>query len=147
MSEQQISEQSIVDALLNAAEFRLNKETRTIVVKRGDKEFFRFDIHAVNEDQVAKAQKLSTKNRGRRNEETDWSRYSAHVIYFATTDDDRKRLWDNKAVWEALDCVTGADVVYKCLTPAERAKIVSVIEELSGYDDTDIDIDEYIQKK
>ena len=61
--------------------------------------------------------------------------------------DDKKRLWDNRDAWAALNAVNGADVIFKCLTPAERAKIVTVVEELSGYDDNDVDIDEFIQKK
>lgn len=140
----QITEQNIVDALLNAAEFRTNSEHRKITIARAG---FSFEIRGVNEDQVKRAQKLSTLNRGRRDEQTDWGRYSAHLIYAATIDDDKKRLWDNKSVWDALNAVNGADVVYKCLTPAERAKIVTVVEELSGYDETDVDIDEFIQKK
>ena len=138
-------ENSIVEALLGAAEFRLNSEERAVVIKRGDKEFFRFNIRGVNEDQVKRAQKLSTLNRGRRDEQTDWGRYSAHLIYFATVDDDKKRLWDNRSAWQALNAVNGADVVFKCLMPAERAKIVEVIEKLSGYDDSDIDIDAHLK--
>lgn len=135
-------ENSIVDALLGAAEFRLNSEHRKITIARAG---FSFEVCGVNEDQVKRAQKLSTINRGRRDEQTDWGRYAAQLIYFATVDDDKARLWDNRSVWQALNAVNGADVVYKCLTPAERAKIVEVIEKLSGYDDSDIDIDAHLK--
>lgn len=140
--DEQNFENNVVDALLGAAQFRANPVHRKITIERAG---FSFEIHGVNEDEVARAQKLSTKNRGRRNEETDWGRYAAQLIFFATVDEDQKRLWNNREVWEKLDCVTGADVVYKCLTPAERAQVVSVIEKLSGYDDSDLDIDDAIK--
>lgn len=144
MDKPTFTEGDIVNALLNAADFRTNSEPRKITIERAG---FSFEIQAVNEDNVARAQKLSTKNRGRRNEETDWQRYAAHLIYFATVDDDKARIWDNRDVWQALNAVNGADVIYKCLTPAERAEIVSIIEKISGYDDGNVSVDDFIQKK
>lgn len=139
-----IDENNIVDVLLGAADFRTNSERTKITIARAN---FSFEIRGVNEDEVARAQKLSTRNRGRRDEQTDWNRYAANLIYLATVDEDKARLWDNRDVWQALNAVNGADVVFKCLKPAERADIVAVIEKLSGYDDSDINVDEFIQKK
>jgi len=131
-----INEQSIVECLTGAANYLADNGRAHIVIERAG---FSFYVQGVNEDQTAKCRRLATKNRGRRDEEVDWSRYAAQLIYEATVPDDKKRLWDNKAVWDKLNCVTGSDVIFKCLTPAERAKIVTAIENLSGYDDTDLD--------
>lgn len=139
MDKPTFDESNIVDALLNAAAFRSETNLREVVIKRGAIEMFRFKIHGVDEDTVNKCRKLATKNRGRRDETVDWLRNAANLIYEATVDDDKKRLWNNREVWQRLDCVTGSDVVMKCLTPAERAKIVEVIENISGYDDDGLD--------
>ena len=141
-NDNKISEQSIFDALVGAANFRANNGTRKIKIERAN---FSFCVQGVDEDRVLKCRKLATKNRGRNNESTDWSKYASYLIYNATTPEDRKTLWDNRDVWQALDCVCGADVVFKCLTPAERAKVVSIIETLSGYDDNEVDLDATIE--
>lgn len=141
MNDEKIFENNIVDALLNAAAFRTEENLREIVIKRDERELFRFKIHGLDEDTLNRCRKSATKNRGRRDEEVDWSRYSAQVIYEATVDDDKKTLWQNREVWQKLDAVTGSDVIYKVLMPAERAKIIEAIESLSGYDgDLDLQI-------
>lgn len=139
MDKPQFNENNIVEALMGAAAFRSNDNLREVVIQRGDRELFRFKIHGVDEDTVNKCRKLATKNRGRRDETVDWLRNAANLIYEATVDDDKQRFWNNREVWQKLDCVTGSDVVMKCLTPAERAKIVEVIENISGYDDNGLD--------
>lgn len=136
------AEKNIVDALLGAAAFRTEEKLAEIHVKRGDDELFSFKIHGLNEDEFSRCRKLHTKNRGRRDEETDWTRYAAQVIYEATVADDKKLLWQNHEVWQKLNVATGTDVVNLVLTPAEKSKILEAVEKLSGFDD---DLDSLIK--
>ena len=72
-------------------------------------------------------------------------RYHSSLIYQATVEEDRARLWDNKAFWQAVNSdptrkgkqqvVTGTDMV-DLLIPYAGTKqaIIDRIEKLSGYD-------------
>ena len=132
-------EDNIVDALLGAAAYRTEEQLREINIVRGERTFFKFKVHGLTEDEFIRCRRQNTKNRGRRDELVDWIRYSGQVIYEATTADDKKRLWQNHDVWDGLNVASGVDVVLKVLTPAERAKILEVIESISGFDDIDLD--------
>lgn len=137
-------EQNIVDALLGAAAFRTERNTATVRIIRDDTELFSFEVGGLTEDEFNRCRKLNTKNRGKRDEETDWSRYAAQVIYEATSADDKKRIWQNKEAWERFNVASGVDVVNYVLMPAEKSKILETIESLSGFND---DLDNIIQKK
>lgn len=135
-------ENNVVDALLGAAAFRTEEKIRVVRIIRNERELFSFKIHGLNEDDFARCRKQNTRNRGRRDEEVNWTRYAAQVIYEATVADDKKLLWQNHEVWQRLNVATGVDVVYNVLTPAERAKIVETVESISGFDDN---LDELIK--
>ena len=128
-------ENNIVDALLGAAAFRTEANLREIHIIRDERELFKFKIHALTEDELLRCRKLSTKNRGRRDEETNWNLFTAQAIYMSTVDEDKKLLWQNKEVWQKLGVASGVEVITKVLTPSEKAKIFEAIETISGYDD------------
>lgn len=132
-------ENNVVDALLQAAAYRTETVQREIHVVRNEVELFKFKIHPLTEDDLSKCRRQNTKNRGRRDEETNWSRYASQAIYEATDADDKKRLWQNPEVREKLNLASGVDVIQAVLTPAERAKIFETIESISGYDNEDLD--------
>ena len=129
------TETNIVEALLGAAALRTEETLREIHIIRNDRELFKFKIHGLTEDEFSKCRKQNTKNRGRRDEETNWARYSAQVVYEATVADDKKNLWQNHEVWQGLNVASGVDVINRVLTPAERAKVVEAVESISGFDD------------
>ena len=129
------SEKNIVDALLGAAAFRTEQKLCEIKIVRDDKTLFTFKIHGLTEDEFTKCRRQNTKNRGRRDEETNWTRYAAQVIYEATVADDKQRIWQNHEVWDALNVASGVDVVNAVLTPAEKTKILEAVENISGFDD------------
>jgi len=66
-------------------------------------------------------------------EETDPVRFRALLIYKATVEEDRKRLWDNKAAWERLKVMSGPDLIDRVLRAGEKDAIVRKIDEISGY--------------
>lgn len=131
-------EDNLVEALLTAANYR-SPEEYPVVIKRGEKELFRFTIRAVDEDSWRRALKENTQNRGRRSEELDVFRYLSQVIYSATVEEDRERIWKNKTVWQKLNVASGVDCVNAVLSPAEKQVLASKIEKISGYDETTLD--------
>ena len=73
-------------------------------------------------------------------ESTDTTGYHSELIYTATVDEDKKKLWDNKAFWKAVNALTGKDMVDKLIPYAgKKQAIVDRIEAISGYDDEDYD--------
>lgn len=134
----QALEDNIVEALLEAAEYRSSEEY-PVVIKRGEKELFRFTIRALDEKTWRKALKENTQNRGRRSEDLDAYRYFSQLIYNATVAEDRERLWKNKTVWEKLNVASGVDAVNAILSPAEKTKLVEQLEKISGFDENNLD--------
>lgn len=131
-------EDNIVAALLEAAEYR-SPEEYPVVIKRGEKELFRFKICALDENTWRKALKENTQNRGRRSEDLNAYRYFSQLIYNATVPEDRERLWKNRKVWEKLNVASGVDAVNLILSPAEKQKLVEALEKISGYDESSLD--------
>ncbi len=126
----------IADALLGAAAYRDGEDKRRkVTIKRKGKEIFSFMIEPLSEEEFDRCRRENTKNRGRRNEELDGSRFVAQLIYEATIDEDKKRLWKNKTVWEKLNVASGVDVVQKVLTPAERSMLENTLLDMVGYGD------------
>lgn len=136
-------ETNIVDALLNAAAYRQRENHRQLIkIVRNKKVLFKFTIEAVDEDTWRRCRTQNTRTRSRRIEETDEARFISQLIYEATIDEDKQRIWNNKAVWKQLNVLTGVDVVNAVLLPAEKIKLAEELEKLSGYNE---DLDEMIE--
>lgn len=134
--ELEVVEADIVDALVSAAEYRsVENHRQPIRIMRDGKTLFKFTLESVSEDIWRKCRNQNYINRNRRNEDFNEARFASQLIFEATIDADKARLWNNKAVWRKLNVVTGVDVVNAVLLPAEKLKLVSIIEELSGYDE------------
>ena len=121
-----------------------NEDTTKIEVKfRGV--VFRFRIRALSEREYDDCREKCTKyskNRRLGNmrlpEKTDTVRYHTLLIYTATVEEDRAKLWDNKTLWDAVNAVTGTDMVDRLIpTAGKKQSIVEQIEKLSGFDDED----------
>lgn len=124
----------ITAALLSAANYTQGK-TKQVVIKRGGKEFFRFTIEALDEDVFDRCRRENTAKRGRNKGELDGARFVAQLIYEATIEEDKKRLWRNKEVWQKLNVATGADCVQKVLTVAERAELENELLNMVGFEE------------
>ena len=136
-------EGDIVNALLEASSYRTDDgENKPVRIVRNKKKLFEFTIHPLNDDEWAKCRRQNLKNRGKRNETLDNARFASQVIYTATIDEDRAKLWDNKGVWDKLNVASGVDVVNAVLKPGEKTAILEVINEICGYGD---ETDEFIK--
>lgn len=147
MSEETLEnyEGNIVNALLESSNYlKDNGEYRKISIPRKGKIMFSFTVRPLNDDEWSKCRRQNLKNRGKRNEELNNPRYASQAIYMATLEDDRAKIWDNKAVWDKLNCASGVDVVNSVLKIGEKVQILDIIQDLSGYGD---ELDEIIKNE
>ena len=127
---------NIADVLLGAAGYLQGEDKKQpIQIKRNGKALFTFTIEPLDEKTMEKCRRQNTKNRGRRNEEFDGNRYVAQLIYEATVEEDKKRLWKNREVWDKLNIASGADAVQAILTPAERAELENIMLDMLGFNE------------
>lgn len=149
--EQMLScEEDIIQGLIEAANFK-SDERKKIEIVRGGKLFYSFEIQPLSEDEYNAARKKHTKNQKNRrlgivvSNDVNAVKYRDQLIYNATVPEDRKRLWDNKKVWSALnakniDIVSPLDVIEYTLKAGEKDRIIDIIDQISGFDgDTDIE--------
>lgn len=133
-------EGNIVNAILGAAAYRDKQNNRRLInIKRKGKLLFQFTIEPIDEDTWQKCRRKNTFNRGKRTEEVNNSRFLAEAIFEATIDADKVRVWNNQEVWRQLGVASGIDVVNIVLTPAEKAKVIEILEDIGGYNDDDLE--------
>lgn len=137
-------EGDILKGMLAAAQFQ-KEETQEIIVARGGVDYFAFHIRPLTEEEYEKCRSKHTKYVRNKQlgikmpEDTNSVKYRSELIYCATTEADRKKTWDNRQLWSALeqktgkDILTGTDVIDLVLMPGEKAAIVDKIDLLSGY--------------
>ena len=146
ISEEQLEkfDNDIAAALIEASEYHIEQTTkepirRKVYIQRNGKNLFSFTIEPVDEETMRRVRRENLKNRGRRTEELIGERFVAQLIYEATIEEDKARLWRNREVQERLNVASGADVVQKVLTPAERFKLEDVLIEIGSYNDEGLD--------
>lgn len=137
-------EGDFIQGLLAAADYKTD-ETKHIEIVRNGVLFFAFDIRAMGEEEYNKCKTKHTKYVRNKQlgiklpEDTNTVKYRSAIIYQATVDADREKLWDNKKVWDALNekgfqIMNGLDVIEYTLKSGEKDKIIEEIDKLSGYD-------------
>ena len=138
-------EDDILAGLMKAADFRDDPdEIKEIEIIRNKVLLFRFHIHPLSEEELVDCRKSHTnwkKNKQigtRVAESIDMPKYRSEIIYRATTEEDRVKIWDNRAAWEKLAVLNGVDMVDAVLKAGEKSNICDVIEDISAYN-TDLD--------
>ena len=59
--------------------------------------------------------------------------YRSQLIYDATVEEDRDKIWDNHAAWDKLNVATGKDLIDVVLKSGEKDAVIDKIDEISGY--------------
>lgn len=135
------NESDILEGLLKTASFKSDdSEIHPVEITRNGEVTLSFRIHPLSEDDFMACRKRHTKYKKNRQaggikvaDEVDASAYRSAVIYEATVEEDRRRIWDNKAAWEKLDVIAGYQLVERVLKGGEKDAIYDKIEEISGY--------------
>jgi hypothetical protein len=114
-------------------------ETVKITIQRKGKTYFSFRIRPLTEQEYNEANEMATqyeKNRQlgiRMPVNRDDAMFRSLLIYKATVDEDRKKLWDNQEAWRHFNVLSGHDLIDRVLLPGEKLAVVNKIDELSGY--------------
>ena len=148
MTEEEVKEELLIneDEILKALNDQKQHDdmVEKIAVVFG-KTKFTFRIRPLSEKEWDKCRERNTKYQKNRRlggirlpESTNTTGYHSDLIYTATVDEDREKLWNNKKLWSAVGALTGTDMVDKLIPFAgKKQQIVERIERLSGYDDED----------
>ena len=136
-------EDDILGGLLAAAAYKTDEEeTVKIDVVRGAQAVLSFRIRPLSEEEYLKARRDNTvykrnKSVGTRvADHVNTSAYRSQLIYDATVESDREKIWDNKAAWEKLAVVNGIDLIDVVLKSGEKDAIIDKLDEISGYQPT-----------
>lgn len=150
-------EQDFIAGMLEAADYK-KEELILIEIVRGGRLFFSFNIHALGEKEANECRKRHTKYVRNKQigvkfaEETDNAKFRSSLIYHATTEADRDKLWDNKQVWNGLiskgyQIVTALDVIEAVLLGGEKDMIIDEINKLSGFNSENLEeVDEKLEE-
>lgn len=143
------NEEDFIHGLIEAADF-VSEETQRIEIIRERRLYFAFNIHPLSSEEYEKCRKKHTKYVRNKQlgmtmpENTNRVKYQSEIIYAATVDEDKEKLWDNRQVWNALNAkkdriMNGLDVIEYTLKAGEKDKILDAIDKLSGYETNDLE--------
>ena len=133
-------EDDILGGLLAAANFQNDEdEIVPIEIARNGVVLLKFRIRPLSEDEYSKCKNRYTKYVRNKQigiklpEDTDSVMYRNALIYQATVDEDRAKLWDNNEAWRKLDVINGVELIGKVLKAGEKDAVLEKIDEISGY--------------
>lgn len=133
-------EDDILGGLIAAASYKTSEEdTAEIQIVRNGDVVLSFRIRPLSEEEFMKCRKDNTDYKRNRQtgvkvaERVDAARYRAQLIFTATVDDDREKIWCNRKAWEKLAVLNGIDLVEVVLKAGEKDMIIDKLEEISGY--------------
>lgn len=143
------NEEDFIQGLIDAAEFASNETQRIEIIRKG-RLLFAFNFRPLGSEEYEKCRKKHTKFVRNKQlgmkmpEDTNRVKYQSAIIYEATVDEDKEKLWDNRKVWNALNAkkdriMNGLDVIECTLKAGEKDKIVEAIDELSGYESNNLE--------
>lgn len=133
-------EDDILGGLLAAANYKESEdETANIEVVRNGAVVLAFRIRPLGEEEYLKCKKDNTNYKRNKNlgtriaESVDAARYRAQLIYEATVEEDREKIWMNRDAWKKLNVLNGIDLVEVVLKAGEKDEILQKLDEISGY--------------
>ena len=143
------NEEDFIQGLIDAAEFA-SEETQRIEIIREGRLYFAFRIRPLSAEEYEKCRKKHTKYVRNKQlgmkmpEDTNRVKYQSEIIYAATVDEDKEKLWDNRKVWNAINAkkdriMNGLDVIEYTLKAGEKDRILEAIDRLSGYESSNLE--------
>ena len=154
-NQMKMQEEDFIQGLINAAGYT-QEEHQIIEIARKDpitgdsRVYFQFSIRPLSEREYEQCRKKNTKYVRNKKigmsmpSDTDSVKYRDMIIYEATIQEDREKLWDNKKVWEALrskgmQIMNGLDVIEYSLMAGEKDRVVEQIDRISGVEDDNLE--------
>lgn len=139
-------EYDLVTSLLAAAEYQQTPEMiQEVEIRRKGRLYFSVHIHPVSEEDISlarkKASKLYDNPQGKKlpkiRGELDSNLFNSWIIYLATTDEDRDRIWGNAAVMKKYSLTRPAESINYLLIAGEKAQLIDLIFDASRMTDDD----------
>jgi len=113
----------------------------TIQIKRNGAVKLEFRIRPITEEENQQCVRMATKyaptkpGQPKVAIETDGTKARSHIVYTATVDEDRAKVWDNQAAKNAFNILDSVDMVDMVLKAGEKDGVIKVIDEISGFND------------
>ena len=133
-------ENDILGGLMAAADFKSNEdEIHPVEIRRNGAVVLTFRIRPLSENEYDAAKEHNSKKKKNKQlgimitESTDNIRYRSELIYIATVQEDQEKIWRNKTAWEKFNVVTGPDLISRVLKAGEKAAVLELIDNISGY--------------
>jgi len=117
-----------------------DKSYRKIQIKRGGVLKLEFRVRQISENENQTCWRRATKyaptkpGQPKVAVETNAAKYRSLVVYTATIDEDRTKIWDNRAALQQMNLMEGWEMVDRVLKAGEKSRVIDVIEEISGFD-------------
>ena len=155
------NEDILLRGLLEAANYK-EVEKRKINVNRTDEDgnqitMFSFHIRPLSDEELVQCRNKAMKTRPNRStrraggvqDEINISMFRCWKIYTATTDEDKKRIWENKKIKDALiaqghtNIITAVDMIEAVFPAGKKDQIDDIIDDISGFGDKSVSLEEY----
>ena len=135
-----MKEQDILAGLLALDNIRETKAiTRVIRIVRDGKVYVEFRVRPISEEESQECHRNATTyvrtkpGQPRIPLETDASKFRSLIIYTATVDEDRAKVWDNKRALDSMNLLQGVDMIDRLLLAGEKSRIIQEIDDISGF--------------
>mgnify|MGYP003234888711 CR=1 FL=1 len=147
-------EKSLVKALLEAADYKTGNEDsikKIFVKKQSGETLFSFRIRGLSQSEIQAAATKQIPNPAgpkypKISGERSTTEYHNNLIYTATVDEDKQRIWGNNDIKQKFNIFDETDCVDILLNAGTKSKVVDEILKLSGFDGEDVvDEDDYIK--
>lgn len=139
-------ENDILGGLLAAASFKDSAtEVVPVEIARNGVVLFKFRIRPLSEDEYNRCREQHTKYVRNKQlgiripEKTDTIAYRNDLIFEATVEEDRQKLWMNRDAWKRLDVLNGPDLIGRVLKAGEKDAVLDLIDKISGYNTVEED--------
>jgi hypothetical protein len=129
------------DDILRGLDAAAETDTERIAIVRKGKVVLRFTVESLDQRTYDKCRDESMrkeKARGyggvRLGVDVERAAFNSRLIYWATVEPERQRIWENKAAWRRHNVLCGWDLVGKIIRSFEMERICDRIDVLSGAD-------------
>lgn len=133
-------EDDILGGLLAAASYKTDMdEVATIQIVRKKQIVLEFRIRPMSEEEYTKIKKKNTNyKRNKANglriaESVNAADYRSELIYEATIEEDKTKIWDRTDAWNKFNVVNGIGLIDMVLKAGEKDAVLEKLDEISGF--------------
>ena len=133
-------ENDILSGILAAADYKNSEdEIVPIEIARNGAVLIKFHIRPLSEEEYHKCRERHTKYVRNKQlgvkipDHTNTAQFRNELIYQATIEEDRNKIWNNKDAWKKLDVLSGVELVGRVLKAGEKDAVCDKLDEISGY--------------